>query len=690
MKFLLCCLFSLIIIHSALAQNDKAKLKEAETSDSVKLKEVEASDKLKLKEVKVSDTVKLTEVEVIGIRPDISTQAPNPVQVMTSKKLDALPTASVAEAIRSFSGVVIKDYGGIGGLKTVMIRSMGANHTAVFVDGLPQIDASTGQTDLGRIPLQSIGNIELSVGQTAFNLKPARMYASASIVNITSIQHDFTKESDYLGLYFKGGSFGSVNPILSYDRKINGAITTGLRLNYYNSNGKYPYQYKNGILTDKLKRTNSDVESIDGNFRTDVRFNDSSSINVKASWYNSERGLPGAVILYNPHSSQRLHNRDLIAGIQYKNNPKKAIREMLTAGFSDSHLIYSDPDFLNQSGGLRNVYNQQEYYISNALANTLRGNFTISLSTDLIYNGLKTNAYSIESPSRISSLTAISTSWQLKKTEIQGSLLLTAAIDKTKEMKGTEYIKLSPAFSIIRTLMNDQSLKARFMYKSTYRMPTFNDLYYTISGNNDLLPEDASLFNLGLIYSKGINTTTSLNMRADAFYNIVKNKIVTVPTRNLFIWSTKNVGKVDIKGIELFSGITHSFNKDFAFDLSASYTYQEARNTTDKSDEYYRNQITYIPFETAGIIGILYYKLYSVGVNHLYNGYRYTAASNDNNSILPAWNTTDLTLARKWIYRENKFELKLEVSNIANEQYEVIKGFPMVGRSFFFTISATI
>jgi vitamin B12 transporter len=635
------------------------------------------------------DTISLKEIEVVGFRPDITTKSPNPIQIMTTKTLDAIPSGSVADAIRNFSGVVIKDYGGIGGLKTVMIRSMGANHTAVFIDGLPQTDASTGQTDLGRIPIQSIGNIELSTGQTAIELKPARMFASASLMSINTIEYDFKEEKSYLGLYLKGGSFGSVNPLVSFDSKANEHIIYGIRLNYYSSNGKYPYLYTNGATVDELKRTNSDIKSIDGAIRSTVTFKDSSTLKVKASWYQSERGLPGAVIFYNPHSSQRLYNNEVNTGLQYSNSYSKSIKGLITAGFSDSRLVYKDPDFLNQSGGLRNEYSQNEYYLSKALSFILDKDLTIGFSTDVIYNKLTTNAYSIKSPSRISSLTAASAIWKLKNTELQAGLLMTAIIDKPDEADGKNYFKLSPAFSAIRSLTSDHSLKVRFMYKSIYRMPTFNDLYYTISGNNQLSPENATLFDLGILLNKTLGNSTSISFRTDGFLNYVSDKIVTVPTRNLFIWSTRNIGTVTIKGFELYTGMTHKFNGIWAIDLSGTYTYQDARNTTT-DDVNYGNQISYIPYETAGILGAVYFKLYSVGVNYLYNGFRYTTPSNDSNSILPSWNTLDLILSRKWIYESNKFDVKLELANILNENYEVVKGFPMTGRAIYISLFVQI
>ncbi|MBQ5595650.1 MAG: TonB-dependent receptor, partial [Rikenellaceae bacterium] len=42
-----------------------------------------------------------------------------PAQVLAGQELKRLNVVSVADAIRYFSGIQIKDYGGVGGLKTV-------------------------------------------------------------------------------------------------------------------------------------------------------------------------------------------------------------------------------------------------------------------------------------------------------------------------------------------------------------------------------------------------------------------------------------------------------------------------------------------------------------------------------------------------------------------------------------------
>ena len=53
-----------------------------------------------------------------------------------------------AMALKRFAGVQVKDYGGVGGMKTVNIRGLGAGHTGVTYDGVQVGDCQSGQVDL--------------------------------------------------------------------------------------------------------------------------------------------------------------------------------------------------------------------------------------------------------------------------------------------------------------------------------------------------------------------------------------------------------------------------------------------------------------------------------------------------------------------------------------------------------------
>ena len=118
-----------------------------------------------------------------------------PVQVLSGEELKNLSVYSVADAVRYFSGVQVKDYGGIGGLKTVNIRSMGSHHVGVFYDGIELGNAQNGVIDLGRFSLDNMEMISMYNGQKSAIFQPAKDYASASAIYMTTRNPYFQRTS---------------------------------------------------------------------------------------------------------------------------------------------------------------------------------------------------------------------------------------------------------------------------------------------------------------------------------------------------------------------------------------------------------------------------------------------------------------------------------------------------------------
>ncbi len=76
--------------------------------------------------------------------------------VITAQKLSRVAlkkpgSLSVADAVRYFAGVQIKDYGGVGGLKTADVRNMGTNHMEVFCEDIQLDNARNVQIDTGKV-----------------------------------------------------------------------------------------------------------------------------------------------------------------------------------------------------------------------------------------------------------------------------------------------------------------------------------------------------------------------------------------------------------------------------------------------------------------------------------------------------------------------------------------------------------
>ena len=77
----------------------------------------------------VTDTTsyhKLSDVEVIGHRKPSVLKSSAPIQMLNNRSFEQLGLQDLSDAVKRFSGVSVQDYGGIGGLKTVSVRSLGA------------------------------------------------------------------------------------------------------------------------------------------------------------------------------------------------------------------------------------------------------------------------------------------------------------------------------------------------------------------------------------------------------------------------------------------------------------------------------------------------------------------------------------------------------------------------------------
>ena len=222
----------------------------------------------------------------------------------------------------------------------------------------------------------------------------------------------------------------------------------------------------------------------------------------------------------------------------------------------------------------------------------------------------------------------------------------------------------------------------RAFYKRVFRLPTFNDLYYTFVGNINLKPESTTQYNLGAVFSHKFKTGffKTLDASLDLYYNTVKNKIVAVPTSNQFRWTMLNFGRVEIKGLDAV--LQSSFaTGPVDWTTRVNYTYQRAEDVTDKNSQWYRGQIPYIPWHSGSVIVTADYGKWALTYSFIYTGERYESVANIAENYSPAWYTHDMGITRSFSIGPQKRDLKitLEVNNILNQQYEVVQCYPMPG-----------
>lgn len=633
------------------------------------------------------DTAKakqLDEVQIKAKRLNQLLSSPTPVQLLGGDDLKRINSLSVADAVRYFSGVQLKDYGGVGGLKTINVRSMGSNHTAVFYDGIQLGNAQNGQVDLGRYALSNIEEIALYSGQKSELLQPAKSFAAASALYLSTPTPRFKEgQIRYFTVGVKTGSFGLIDPMFSYTQKLTARLSFNVNAELLNANGKYKYRYTNGVYDTTVVRQNSDVFSKRIAAGVFAQLPDSSSLQLKIYHYNSERGVPGAIVSNKFDFDQRQWDDDLFVQTTYQNRNSKRYQVLVNAKYAYDFTRYLDPAIQSLAGALDNRYTQQEAYLSIANQYAVNSYWTLSLAADYSYQQLNANLKYFAYPIRNTGLLAFASNLKWKRFSLQGNVLATFVNESVQYYASAgNKAEYTPTILSAWQPFENPAFRLRSFYKSIFRMPTFNDLYYTFVGNSNLRPEYTAQYNIGLTFEKDYKTSklTHLSFQTDVYYNEVRDKIVAVPTVNLFRWTMLNLDKVAIKGVETNLHTSWQFGELF-LKSKMGYTYERALDVT-KTGFTYRQQIPYIPVHSGSLTLGADWKGVGINYSFIYTGERYSQKANIPVNYIPSWYTHDVAIHKGFTGGKRSYQLSAEVNNLLNQYYDVVLNYPMPGRNF--------
>ncbi len=623
-----------------------------------------------------------------------------PAQSLSGKALQNLNSQSVADALRYFSGVQIKDFGGIGGIKTVNIRSMGTHHIGVFYGGIQLGNAQNGQIDLGRYSLDNIEEIQLYNGQKSNIFQGAKDFGSSGTIYIRTRRPRWDDGKTHRVItQFKTGSFGLINPEVVWEQRLNHHISLSASAEYTHSNGKYKFRYRrlnldNSVAYDTTAtRQNGDIDAVRAEASL-FGFTTTGRWSAKTYFYNSERGIPGAIVNNVFRNGERQWDRNMFAQGSWENIFSKRYQMKINAKYAYDylHFLRNDPKELY----IDNRYYQQEAYISMVSLTRIAPWWDASLSTDFQWNKLTSNMANFVYPERFTEMVALATTLRGYGFDAQASLLGTFLQDRsgnghTHKRKTSYRSEWTPALFVSWQPMGNADWHINGFSKKAFRMPTFNDLYYTEIGNKYLEPEYTYQYSISSIYRHKFNNSVikSISLQGDAYFNKVTNKIVAYPSGQQFRWTMLNLGKVEILGLEFSTEAEAQLDK-IGLGMRLNYTYQKARDFTDRNDAYYGHQIPYVPLHSGSVIARASFQGWDLNYSFIYTGERYNAQENIPTNYEQPWYTHDASINKNFNYRNIKCRIGLEINNIFDQDYEVILNYPMPGRNFKITLKATI
>lgn len=635
------------------------------------------------------DSVRVHHIQEVVVTSRLISRETIPSQTLGGEELKKLNSLSVADALRYFSGLQLKDYGGVGGIKTVNIRSMGTNHLGIFYDGIELGNAQNGQIDLGQFSLDNVEEISLYNGQRSAIFQPASDFGNAGSVYIRTKAPRFMMGRRYnLLVRAKYGASDTFRFSSLWEQKLSDHISSSLSTGVLTSSGRYKFRYRrvtedNTVAYDTTAvRHNGDIWAfrIEENVRGGIA---DGYWNVKAYTYHSERGIPGAIVnnVWRRGERQWDHNTFGQAVFQKSFGDKFSTKALAKYAYYVTRYVNNDETQIH----VDNTYRQQEMYFSTSNVYEILSKWSVSMSYDFKWNKLNANMVDFAFPNRYSNFVSLATALTLSRIQAQASLVEQVVKDHVKYgASSSSRSTLTPAFFVNVYPFESKLLAVRAFAKKSFRMPTFNDLYYADMGNSKLNPESALQYDLGFVLNKdwkqGI--VDHFRLQVDGYYNTVHDKIVAYPKGQQFRWTMLNLGKVHIKGVDAMAEVGLEPAKDWKVTARLQYTYQDARDVTDPNTSYYKDQIPYIPWHSGSAILGLSWREWDLAYSFIYSGERYSQQENILYNHLQPWYTHDMSV----VYHVRRWSARLDVNNIFSQDYDVILNYPMPKRNYMLTL----
>ena len=602
--------------------------------------------------------------------------------------------AQVADVLRRFTGVQVKDYGGVGGLKTVNVRSLGSEHVGVFLDGIQVDNAQNMQVDLGRFSVDGIGRITLYNGQKTSRLQTAKEYASGASVHLDG-ERPLLLDKDGGKVRLRGGSFGTFNPSLQWDRDL-GPMVLRISAEGVTSSGKYKFPFFDTTLV----RANGDIKSLrlESALFGRLRRGD---WRLRLYGYGSERGFPGPVIRRAsgfPFSAERQADRNVFLQGGWNQDWTPRYASAVRFKYADDYIHYDTHPEKNPMALPYDLhYHQRSGYLSLAQSLVLADPWSVDLSTDVQRNALDSDAGQSVTPRRTVFTGALATRLAWNRFRMAAHLVYQGAWDRFRtpnaggwSRENTYRDAWMPSFSVYYAPFRWLELDG--FLKRSYRLPSFNDLYYSQMGNAALVPESAAQAGVDLRFHHAAGPW-SWEGRISPYLNRVTDKIVAIPTSSQFRWTMLNIGRVDVTGLDVRSE-ARFHRQDWTLETVLRYSFQQALDHSDSAGSTFGNQISYIPKHSGGIDLVAGWRNWTLSWNTVVTGERWSRTANTPDYRIAPWTVSDAGLIRRIDLpasgsraKKPALEAGMVVRNVFDRSYQVVQGYPMPGVNLMLTVS---
>lgn len=590
-------------------------------------------------------------------------ESPEKIQYIDKNKITNKNGNNISDILQLGAGVYIKSYGGNNSLNTVSINGLGAEHTLILMNGFKMNSSQNNLIDLNTITKDNIESIEI------LNSGSSSIYGSEAMGGVVNI---ITKNNHINDLNIKltaqVGSYDQRNLYLDIGKNFN-KFSFDFNISKESSVNNYEYYYDNGYGKSLKNRANSDYDQ--SNYSAEFKYIISkySFLNYYSNYSDQSRNIPGIETGSAPSNS-------------FQND--KNYNNIL----SYAKIISDNITFNTQL----NYQNNLQKYSDDVLINSYYKNTSLSNSSQI---SIRKNNYELVSGLQLNYSAMKSNEVQENINRFQPGIFAVSKIDLNSSVNIYPSVRYDYISDINENVFSGKfginikpSAGSKFNIKASagnnFAAPTFNELYWKDLGNKNLKPERSLNFEAGFIY--GFKFFSDNSIEFTYTYIDASNKIVWSPNSS-GKWTPSNIGQSASDVILIDANLNKQFTIDLNAALNINYCFT---NSVKKSSEYngdpsYGKQIFYIPQQLAKCNLAVKYRQTGFNLYYTFTGKRFTDFENSN--YLSAVDLFEGNIFQNFQTGKINTQVRLEVNNIFNADYQIISGYPTPLRNYKLCVS---
>ena len=599
----------------------------------------------------------------------------------------------LSEVIEKEAGIQVRRSGGLGSFSTVSLRGASSDQVMIYLDGILLNDASGGGIDLSNISLSDVESVDIYRGITPINFGKASI---GGAVNINTLR---AKKSFNASLTSGYGSFNT--------RQFSGFISHKpdkkdyvLSFDYRDSDNDFDILNDNqttwNTADDKWQKRNNaqfDQKNLFARFGYDLT--DDKRIILNHQYFSKDQGLPA------------WNNSEIDTSLDTEKNTTTL--KFIADDISPYHLNMSilldymqKQEEYDDSGGhvglgeQHSKYNNDKYGASFFLEHMLDGN-VLNFKLDIHHESYDVEEFLSKRNPNDSTRDTFSFGIQDSLNLFQERLIISPGLRYTiiddqlesgisvyglpLEGRSRDEDYINPQIGVKFRLLNWLTLKANAAEYT--REPSFFELFGDrgfFVGNEELDAEKGINFDAGFEINRQISSRWIQRFSFKAAYFVSDVDDLITPT-----FDSRGIGKYVNISSSLIRGVETGIDLDFlgCFRLTANGTWQEPE--IESQDLYSREEKLPGRFETSCRWRI---EATHKGLKIYYENIIQQDMYYDTANLLKAEDRNESNIGVSWLFKS--FLFQFEARNIGDDLYEDFNGYPLPGRSFYFSVKYSI